>query len=197
MRVLSPDELYLGFPHYYATYDLAPRVTVAPRARAAERPHGHPLAALPFLNLTQKHTAQLAALRAAYARTFARPAPAPSLPLIAVGPVRETLPLPAALDAAATVILYPASPVAAVAAVAFRTAGAAALPARYINLALLFLARPSPPPSASPGLTASPGRSRRLRRCPVQTLWEAGRRRRCPSRVEINNRSFCFNYFNF
>ena len=50
---------------------------------------------LPFLNLTQKHTAQFPALRATYARTFARRAPAPSRPLIAVVPVRETPPLPA------------------------------------------------------------------------------------------------------
>ena len=129
---------------------------------------------LPSLNLTQKHT--------------------PSSPptLLAVGPVFETPHLPATLATAdaATVLLYPAGPTAAAAAVAFRTAGAAALPARYIHLALLSLARPSPPPSASPGLTASPGLSRRLRRCRVQTLWEAGGRRRCPSRVEINNRSF-------
>ena len=52
---------------------------------------------LQLLNLTQIHTAQLAALRTAYARTFAQRAAATSPTLLAVVPVRETPPLPAAL----------------------------------------------------------------------------------------------------
>ena len=50
---------------------------------------------LPFLDLTQKHTAQLAALRTAYVWTFSRCAPAPSTTPLAVVPVRETPFLPA------------------------------------------------------------------------------------------------------
>ena len=64
----------------------------------------------------------LDALSAAYVWTFPPARPAPSPPLIAVGPVCETSPLLAALDtaAAATVLLCPAGPDAAVAAVAFQ-----------------------------------------------------------------------------
>ena len=69
--------------------------TVAPSLRAAERPHGLLSPSLPSLNLTQKHTAQLPALRAAYMWTFSRLAPAPSPTLLAIVPVRETPPLPA------------------------------------------------------------------------------------------------------
>ena len=159
--------------------------------RAEECPYGLLSPSLPSLNPTQKHTAQLTGLRTAYALTFARRAPAPSPPLIAVGPVRETPHLPATLATAdaATVPLYPAGPVAAA---AFRTAGLLAYAAlcttppspRYIRLALLSLARLSQPPTASPGLTASPCR------CHVKALWEASSRRRRPSRVMINNPSF-------
>ena len=89
--------------------------------RAAERPYGLLSPSLPSLNPTQKHTAQLAGIRAAYALTFARRAPAPSPTLIAVVPVRETpLSPPALATAAETGLLYPASPAAAA---AFRTAG--------------------------------------------------------------------------
>ena len=65
----------------------------------------------------------LDALRAAYVWTFPPARPAPSPPLIAVGPVCETSPLLAALDAAAAVpvLLYP-RPDATVATVAFPTA---------------------------------------------------------------------------
>ena len=106
-------------PPPYATNDWARPVTVAPSLRAAERPHGLLSPSLLFLNLTQKHTAQLAALRAAYMRTFARRAAAPPPTLLVVGPVRETPPLPAALaTASATVFLYHEA--------ALRTAGGAA-----------------------------------------------------------------------
>ena len=80
VRVLSPDELFLELLQHYTTNDWARPVTVAPSLRAAERPHGLLSQSLPSLNLTQKHTARLAALRAAYARTFARLAAAPPPP---------------------------------------------------------------------------------------------------------------------
>ena len=108
---------------------------------------------LPVFNLTQKHTAQLAGLRAAYALTFARRAPAPSPPLIAVEPVRETpLSPPALATAAETVLLYPASPAAAA---AFRTAGL---------LAYAALCTTPPSPRATSASRCSPSPDLRNRR---------------------------------